>query len=451
MIQQRSLFPHHDLSSLVADGISPIQFPKIEGMFADEWENMDPVLKEMYDYEEDSRTYYLPEYEWLNWRNHGPYYQHPDHPLYTDIALGGSDVSALLDGSQMLAKYHFYDGQHGSPYKCASELYSEKSGYEFKMQEIRDQDVLWIGHNEEPAIRKLFKKIYEKDHPQDIVEIIQDYHMYRSSMYEFMQCDLDARIKINGMEGVLECKTCQYGSEDFKLWKQGICPLKYYAQVQWYLSIMNLPYAYIICKWGIRLTDCVYIYIERDLEFEKDLISLASDFVKCVRDGHEPNQKKQNINRLFVYWRKKSGPIEPAAPIVHLNSDLAPTICRIRDINEEVALLKIQEDILLQERKKLLVEDVFPVFGNSTKGSSFDPETGDHLEIRLKNKKLDSFLDEDRLRSELPNLYNQYCYQERVFNKTLFLKEQRTTAMKYMDSDKRLTDGKMDYCEVYAV
>mgnify|MGYP000223048765 CR=1 FL=1 len=89
-------------------------------------------------------------------------------------------------------------------------------------------DVLWVGHNEEPSIRNLFKRNYCKDHPLDIVKVINDCHMYQCGMrdhtgkllYPFVLCDLDGLVEINGVTGILECKTCNKGSEDYKLWKK---------------------------------------------------------------------------------------------------------------------------------------------------------------------------------------------------------------------------------------
>lgn len=441
-------FPYEDLTGLILDEPDPIKFPKISGMFQDEYDALEQQLKDMYMYDENTRTYSLPEYEWLQWRDHGPYYFDPSNPLYADVCLGGSDVSALLDGSELLSRYHFYDGQHGSPYKCAAELWVEKSGIPFGMKEEKPEEVLWAGHNEEEAVAQVFKYTYEKDHPQDVVELVPETHMFRHWLKSYIQCDLDYIVKINGIKLVLECKTATRSSEDYSLWKKGICPLKYYTQVQWYLMCVNLPAAYICCKWGNLPSESTYIFIKRDLEYGEELVKLAEQFVTCVRTGKCPDLAKQNINRVFMFWRKQAGPVKPDAPVLKLNSDMIPVLERIKEINEQVLELQQEEAYLLQQRKKLLCESVFPVFGESTSGSVITPD-GERLTIKLKDKKRGTFLDEDTLKREMPEIYSRYCYKEVTFNKKLFVKEQPQLLQKYTKQDLKLTEGKQDYCKVY--
>lgn len=441
-------FPYEDLTGLVLNEPDPIKFPKISNMFQDEFDVLEPRLKEMFVYDEQTRTYSLPEYEWLQWRDHGPYYYDPIHPMYSDVCLGGSDVSALLDGSEIMERYHFYDGQHGSPYKCAAELWQEKSGIPFGMQEKKPEEVLWVGHNEEDAVARMFKYTYEKDHPQDVVELVMETHMFRHWSKSYIQCDLDYIVKINGIDLVLECKTCTKSSEDYSLWKKGICPLKYYTQVQWYLLCMNLPAAYICCKWGNLPSESVYIFVKRDLEFGEELVALAEKFIECVHTGVCPDMTDQNVNRVFMFWRKNNGPIIPDAPRLKLDPVLTPVIERIKQINEQVLELQQEEAYLLQQRKQLLNDHIFPVFGQSTYGSVVNGE-GERLIIQLKNKKRGSFLDEKKLKQERPDIYQRYCYRETIFNKELFVKEQHALVEKYTVKDRALTEGKQDFCKVY--
>lgn len=103
---------------------------------------------------------------------------------------------------------------------------------------------------------------------------------------------------------------------------------------------------------------------------------------------------------------------------------------------------------MLQQRKQLLCESVFPVFGESTSGSVITPD-GERLTIKLKDKRRGTFLDEDALKKEMPEIYSQYCYKEVVFNKKLFVKEQPQLLQKYTKQDLKLTEGKQDYCKVY--
>lgn len=83
---------------------------------------------------------------------------------------------------------------------------------------------------------------------------------------------------------------------------------------------------------------------------------------------------------------------------------MIPVLERIKEINEQVLELQQEEAYLLQQRKKLLCESVFPVFGESTSGSVITPD-GERLTIKLKDKKRGTFLDEDTLKGNAGNLF----------------------------------------------
>lgn len=79
-------------------------------------------------------------------------------------------------------KLYLYEGQHGSTYKSASELYYEKIGQKFKMKESSNAAVLTIGHLEEPSIRKIFKEMYQKDHPLSVITVENDTMLYQCGL-----------------------------------------------------------------------------------------------------------------------------------------------------------------------------------------------------------------------------------------------------------------------------
>lgn len=70
---------------------------------------------------------------------------------------------------------------------------------------------------------------------------------------------------------------------------------------------MNLPYGYIVAKWGLLPSECVYIYIERNFDVENLIIKMAQDFLEAVKTKQPPDLNNQNLDRLFVYWQQKNG------------------------------------------------------------------------------------------------------------------------------------------------
>lgn len=445
-----------DLYTLINPDEEPNKFYKTANVFQEEWEQYPEEIRQKYEWDEETHTFHLPETEWVKWRQHGPYYEHPSHPRYIDITIGGSDIAALYEGSEFSKKLYLYEGQHGSTYKSASELYYEKIGQKFKMKEPSNAAVLTIGHLEEPSIRKIFKEMYQKDHPLSVITVENDTMLYQCGLKDkegklllpFVLCNLDGTVTINGIKGVFEAKTCQFGSEDYNLWKQGIVPLKYYLQICWYMLCTNLPYAYIACKWGIGPSNFVYVYIERNFAVESELICMAKQFVACVKNAMPPKTDGQMIERLYVLWRKIMGPVKENAPTVELEPNLADVIVSLENIEGNIKKAKAELKELELKRKKLLVENVFPVFGESTYGFIRLPD-GSTATIQLKtNQRVPKVVDEDALKKDFPDIYKNYVKKESSFNTSLFEKEQKLLAEKYVHCSMELTDSKMNFIKI---
>lgn len=446
-----------DLSTLILPGVKPVQHFKIACMFQEEYDALPDEFKPYYEYNEETRQYTLNELEWLKWRKHGPYHRHPEDARYIPYTLGGSDIAVLFDGSDLSRELFLYDGQHGSNFKCRMELFHEKTGRKLELEEKKDTDVLWTGHNEEPSIRALFKKRYCDEHPTDIVKVINDCHMYQCGMrdkygkllYPFVLCDLDGLVEINGVMGVLECKTCNKGSEDFKLWKQRIVPLKYYLQVCWYMLCMNLPYAYICAKWGLSPSECCYIYIERDFEVEKAILEMAQEFLQSVRDNILPDTNGQNMDHIFIYWRRKMGNPKPETPTVRLDRSYRDTISHLSVLQDEIKAMNINAEDLRKQRNMILSNEIFPLMGDSSE-AVVDYSPTSNLRIILKNKNAASrkIVDSESLRAYDSKLYEKFV--KPVFDDHLFIEEMENNpdVSEFIVEDRTLTDAKLNYCDI---
>lgn len=445
-----------DLKNLIRPYCDPIQHWKIDNVFQDELSSYPAEIQENYVYNEESRTYTLMETEWLKWRRHGPYHDHPEDARYIDVTLGGSDIAVLFDGSELAESLYLYEGQHGSNFKASVELFYEKTGRKFRLVEKKNSDVLWVGHNEEPSIRNLFKKKFQDEHPMDIVEVINDCHMYQCGArdkdgklkYPFVLCDLDGIVKINGVAGILECKTCNIGSEDYRIWKSGKVPLKYYLQCCYYMLCMNLPYAYICVKWGISPQECAYMYIERNFEVEEMIIDMAEKFIQCVKTNTPPDLGGQNMDRLFIFWRKKMGNASSDVLPKDLPDSYKETILQLSYMNDEIKAANKTANEIKERRNNLLTEKIFPVIGNANEARvSFNEKKDLVLHVRDKsftNMKIDT----KRLQEEDPDIYRMYLITKTEFDQKRFVKENPDLVDEYMIEDDTLTDGKMNFCDV---
>jgi putative phage-type endonuclease len=147
--------------------------------------------------------------------------------------------------------------------------------------------------------------------------------------------NLDRLVEEDGKSGVLEIKTASgFGTAK---WDDGV-PLMYQAQVQWYLWVTGLNFAYV----AVLLDGCKYeqFRIERDRESIQTLVATAQDF-------------------WDDYVVTKSMP----APVVA--GDLEPVRAAFRPVNGAQPLQITEEFAILldtynraKEREKALGEDV---------------------------------------------------------------------------------------------
>ena len=145
----------------------------------------------------------MSETEWLAVRQQG---------------IGGSDISAICGIN---------------PWKSPVECYLEKT----KTKIVPEQNELmhW-GHMLEPVVTDEFARRHPEYKVERLNAILQ-HHKYDTHL-----ANIDRMIECDEGSGVLEVKTA--GQFAFAKWEGGI-PLQYQAQVQWYLHVTGLNFAWI--------------------------------------------------------------------------------------------------------------------------------------------------------------------------------------------------------------
>lgn len=183
----------------------------------------------------------LTEEEWLDYRRGG---------------IGGSDVSIIFGVS------HF---------RCNRELYYDKLG----IKPLRDaEDETWLQKEMGHVLEDLVAKVFSRKTGLKAFEVKK---MFSHPLYPFMRADVDRFvIDENGRTGILECKTTNYQNKD--AWAGEKYPYQYELQIRHYMAVMNLDFAYIACLWGNSENDFAYRYVERDLEFEDEIIEAEQYF-----------------------------------------------------------------------------------------------------------------------------------------------------------------------------
>ena len=109
------------------------------------------------------------------------------------------------------------------------------------------------------------------------LEVFPVHRMFKHPVYQFMLADVDRFIILpNGKTGILECKTTGQHSRD--KWENDAVPYNYELQVRHYMAVMDIDFAYIACLMGNSENDFLYRLIERDLDFEQDIIAQEQYF-----------------------------------------------------------------------------------------------------------------------------------------------------------------------------
>ena len=182
----------------------------------------------------------MAEEEWLRWRTTG---------------IGGSDAGTVLGVN---------------PYKTKRELFYEKTGVQPIKPKDNDSLPLRWGHALEETVAEEFSR-------QTGLRVYEVKEMYQHPLYPFMLANVDRFIDLpDGSVGILECKTANINSKS--KWEDGGVPFHYECQVRHYMAVMNINVAYVACLFDNNSDNMAIRKIERDIDFEKEIIAAEMDF-----------------------------------------------------------------------------------------------------------------------------------------------------------------------------
>ena len=254
---------------------------------------------------------------WLNYRRQG---------------IGGSDVAAVY-------------GQ--SPFCTARDLYYQKVG----IQPVIEEEENWVakeyGHLLEDLVAKIFSqktglRVYKKS------------YLYAHPDHPFMRANVDYFVELSdGSEAILECKTTNYNNRD--KWDNDAVPYNYELQVRHYMAIMNLNKAFVACLYGNNENEFVYRTVERDMDFEEDMI-LQEEFFwnNYVVAGREPPYTETG-DLVLASIRKYRGNADKTASAVKLDPSFAKILEQYQEIRERKLQHDREADRLEKEMKTVIV------------------------------------------------------------------------------------------------
>lgn len=353
--------------------------------------------------------------EWLKWREHGPDYNDPFSERYIPVTVGGSAVSIIFGDNPWMSKL---------------ELYHQKSGVtKPKYERPMNQEILDSGHMLEDFVAHKFLEKMKAEGVKD-VEMWNDTVMYQHPLYPFAVCNLDRRIKVNGANGILECKTTG-NWDDIALWKKGVVPKKYEWQCRYYMATMNLDFCYICCCWGFTLNETAVILITRDRDIEDMMMETVEEFVNCCIIGKEPEPQTKHMDALAKYYTRLYGEIDPKAPAVELpdSGEIYDLVTEAQSIAErkEAAEKKLKG---IQEEEYAIASKIMQLTGGKSTYATYrlDDQRIVALKIKLPMKR--ASFDEERFKQDYPNLFDQYSVKK--LDVTTLKKKEKEAAKDYV-------------------
>lgn len=257
----------------------------------------------------------LSEADWLEYRRKG---------------IGGSDVAALMGLS---------------PFSTARDLYYDKTG----IKPAIDSESNWVAKEVGHLLENLVARIFSR---KTGLRVYQVKKMFSHPDYPFMLSDIDYFVEMpEGDTGILECKTTNYNAQD--KWADGTVPVNYELQGRHYMAVMNVNTVFFACLYGNNENEFIYRHMERDLDYEADLIAQEKYFwEEYVVAGTEPPYT-ENSDLVLESIRRHYGNADTSASAVKIDTAYARNIEQYLSLRDEKLEMDGKVKKLEDEMKRL--------------------------------------------------------------------------------------------------
>lgn len=306
---------------------------------------------------------------------------------YRRMGIGGSDAAAILGIS---------------PFRTAADLYYDKRNLP-----VDDSDANWVAMEVGNLLEDLVARIFAK---KTGLKIYQRKSMFRHPHHPWMLADLDYLVEmLDGSTTILECKTTNYNARD--KWEydgKPIVPPYYESQGRHYMAVMNLNRVYFCCLYGNNEDEVIIRSIERDMDYESELISLEEDFwIHHVLAQTPPPYTEADGDLILQSLRRQMGPSSKDAPPVLLTPPQSAKLFRFLELKEKKRGLDAETKCLEAEMKRMKALIVADIGGSSS--AVYEDASGSytvtfHPSYQEKILK-DSLL---RLKAAHPDVYVEY-------------------------------------------
>lgn len=347
------------------------------------------------------------------------------HGLKGDIfpfAVGGSDAAAIMGIS---------------PWRSPLLLYNEKIGLIKERISAEKEWTFYMGHVFEDPIREIFSKMSGLKAEPCTLQVT-------NPKYPHCVANIDGLVWKNMIPGIYEGKTTRPWTLTRESFGKDIVPLYYAVQVQFYLEMWNLDFAYICCAWGLSKDEVKYIPIERNHALGEQVCKACEEFAVNAALGIKPsNSIVQNMSVLGKDAEILYGNADPALRPVKLPASFGPSFKRLDNLAEkEDAICKSLEPFEKQinkiknqmkdaekelkeiEKERTEILRLFPdtiknaTLGEFTEGNTswivhYDPSAGYSLDAEVKQYWKENFPESfDAVTQYKPNYTRRLSYEK---------------------------------------
>lgn len=256
--------------------------------------------------------------EWLEFRRKG---------------IGGSDAAAVLGIS---------------PFRTGVDLYYDKLGLP-----VEDNEGNWVAMEVGTLLEDLVARIFAK---KTGLKVCPMPAMFQHPDHPWMLADIDRLVTLpDGSTAILECKTTNYNARD--KWEydgKPIVPPYYEAQGKHYMAVLDLDYVYYCCFYGNNEDEVIIRRIDRDKDYESELIALEENFwINHVQAKVPPPYVERDGELILDSLRRCLGPSYKDAPPVALTQAQSTKVLRYQELQVEKSALNAEVKKLGDEMEHL--------------------------------------------------------------------------------------------------
>ena len=244
--------------------------------------------------------------------------------------------------------------------------------------------------------------------------------MYRHPEHPCMLADIDRLVMLpKGETAILECKTTNANATS--KWEydgKPIVPLYYEAQARHYMAVMNLDRVYFCCLYGNSEDDVMIRSIDRDLDYEAELIALEEDFWEHhVKAKVPPPYIEDDGALILASLRRCLGPSRKDAPPAALTQTQAENVRRYLELRTHRSTLNSGVRRLEKEMERLKARIIAGMRGSCSAGYE---DGGGSYTVTYNPSYRESILKDGllRLKEAHPDIFDQYATvsEHRTFN-----------------------------------